>query len=302
MLNVLINPILPVFAIFFIGYLSGKLGWTSNDDARVLNRFAMTVLLPIFIFSAMAHAPVETLELGPLLVYAAVEAALYAAGYLIARKVFARGPREALLLGFCGVFANNAYYGLPLATMLYGESGTLPVLSVVLLDSTFIFGCTMIALEVMEGRGAGAGLTKVVGRVLRLPLVWALALGAAFGIANAPLPAPLETFTSFVGNAASPVALFAMGVVLSATSLVPEPVVYWVTAVKVIIFPLALFTAIAVFAPSSPNAPLFVLAGSGPSGAMAFSMALLYSVRTDAIMQATVVTSVLTLFTLAYLA
>lgn len=48
--------------------------------------------------------------------------------------------------------------------------------------------------------------------------------------------------------------------------------------------------------------PLYILASAGPSGVMAFSLALLYSVRTDAIMQVTVWTSVLTLATLAFLA
>jgi malonate transporter len=57
-----------------------------------------------------------------------------------------------------------------------------------------------------------------------------------------------------------------------------------------------------VFAPDSGWRDLFVLNAAGPSGAMAFALALLYHVRTDCIAPVIVWTSVLSLFTLALLA
>lgn len=60
--------------------------------------------------------------------------------------------------------------------------------------------------------------------------------------------------------------------------------------------------ALAVMSPGNDWAPLFVLNAAGPSGAMAFALALLYKVRTDAIAPVIIWTSVLSLFSLAWLA
>lgn len=302
MLSVLIDPILPVFAILFIGFFAGRLGKMSDDEARVLNRFAMTLLLPVFVFRAVAFAPITDFNLAALALYASAQTVLYTIGYLIARKAFHLGISESLLLGFCGVFANNAYYILPIAKFLYGDTGTLPVASIVIMDAILIFGGTMVALEARKGLDAGAGFALVAVRIAKLPLIWALVLGFGFSAGGVAIPGPIDTFTAFVGNAASPIALFAMGVILSATSLKPEPVVYVISAIKGVIFPATIAFLFYTLLPPAVTLPLFVLASAGPAGVMAFSLALLYSVRTDAIMQVTVWTSILTLVSLAFLA
>jgi len=302
MLSVLIDPILPVFAILFIGFFAGRLGKMSDDEARVLNRFAMTLLLPVFVFRAVAFAPITDFNLAALALYASAQAVLYTIGYLIARKAFHLGISESLLLGFCGVFANNAYYILPIAKFLYGDTGTLAVASIVIMDAILVFGGTMVALEARKGLDAGAGFALVAERIAKLPLIWALVLGFGFSAGGVAIPGPIDTFTAFVGNAASPIALFAMGVILSATSLKPEPVVYVISAIKGVIFPATIAFLLYTLLPPAVTLPLFVLASAGPAGVMAFSLALLYSVRTDAIMQVTVWTSILTLVSLAFLA
>ncbi|MEM1389196.1 MAG: AEC family transporter [Pseudomonadota bacterium] len=300
MLRALADPILPVFAIMAIGYLGGRTARITADEARLINRFAMTVLLPIFVFRAMALAPWELFDPAALLSYASAQAVIYALGYWIIRRGFGMPRAEALLLAFCGVFANNAYYGLPIAQFLFGVEAAFPVTAVVILDATLAFGGTMIALEVMAGRDAGAGLGVVLRQIAKLPLIWALAAGIGFGTAGLPLTGSLDTFTAFVGQAASPVALFALGVILAATPLQPEPVTFLVSTVKIIVLPLVVWAILTVTAPGEGKM-LYVFAAAGPAGAMGASMALLYGVRTVAIMQVTILTSVLTLFSLAYL-
>lgn len=76
----------------------------------------MTVLLPIFVFRAVALAPITDFNLAALARYATAQGVLYTLGLLIARKVFCLGVSESLLLGFCGVIGNSAYYVLPAPT------------------------------------------------------------------------------------------------------------------------------------------------------------------------------------------
>ena len=112
-LTVLLNPILPVFAIMAGGFIAGRARWVSLEDAQVINRFAMTVLLPIFVFNLIATAPMARFPLGEVALYAAVEVVIFTCAFLLARYAFRRESAESVLLAFCCIFVNNALYVLP---------------------------------------------------------------------------------------------------------------------------------------------------------------------------------------------
>lgn len=303
-LKVLTNPILPVFAIMAGGFFAGRRGWTTLDEARTINRFAMTVLLPIFIFRLIATAPISQFPLVEVLTYAATEAVVFALSFTLARFVFARDLAESVLLAFGCIFVNNALYGLPIAILLYGEDGVMPLTAVVTLDSVITFAAVMVALQwIAHGR---AQPRAIAGALLRTPLIWGIAGGLIVGLSQIQLPGPIDTFVAFNGVAAAPVALFALGVVLSQTRFAADPTVAAFCAVKLLVFPgvlWALFTATGQFDDAIwAENKQFLLAGAGPAGAMAFSLALLHNVRADAIAQVVVWTSVLSLISLALLA
>lgn len=299
-LSVLIDPILAVFAILAFGFALGRWKVTDLAAATVLNRFAMTVLLPIYVFDVIARAPIGMFNFAPLAIYATVEALVFAFGYGLARHAFGRDKDEAILLGLTGIFVNNALYILPISLLLYGPEGTLPITAIVTLDSIVVFGCAMVALQTL--RMGGAAPLATLSSILRMPLVIGLAAGILVGSLALPLPPSVVTFTSFNGAAAGPVALFALGVALSQTQFTRSTLVVGFSAIKLLLFPLAVWGAMSLALPPGSVPPQFLLSAAGPSGAMAFSLAMLYGVRTDAIAQIIVWTSALSLFSLAVLA
>ena len=131
-------------------------------------------------------------------------------------------------------------------------------------------------------------------------LVTILIVGLVAGLAQVDMPGPVDTFIDFNGAAAPPIALFALGVVLSKTRMSADPVVLTVGAIKMLAFPALIWVVFAAVSPGwTPQSQQFILAAAGPAGAMAFSMALLYDVRADRIAQIIVGTSALTLLSLA---
>ena len=96
--------------------------------------------------------------------------------------------------------------------------------------------------------------------------------------------------------------VFALGVVLSSHSVKPTKVVAGISALKLFGLPILVFAAFETLSADNPWADLFTLTASGPAGAMAFSLALLYGVRTDRIAAIIIWTSVLSLISLSYLA
>ncbi|MBL4646827.1 MAG: AEC family transporter [Rhizobiales bacterium] len=299
-LQVLMDPILPVFAIMAFGFAMGRMGKTSVEDARLLNRTAMAVFLPVLIFGLIANAPIKTFSVTPILIYALSQIVVFTIGFMLAYRLFKREAGEALLLGFGGVFVNNALYILPISVLLYGEDSVLPITSIITLDAIFAFSGAIIALQIINlGK---VTLPTVAFSLVKSPLLQAIFVGAIIGFLGINIPAPIQTFINFTGSAAAPVALFALGVVMSQTQLRPTKVVITFTMIKLLVFPAIIWLGLEIFATNDPGRNLFLLGSAGPAGAMSFSLAMLHNIRTDAIAQIIIWTSILTLISLAILA
>lgn len=299
-LATLLDPILPVFAIAAVGFAMGRAGFMAVAEARTLNRVVMSVFVPILLFGLTSRAPIDAFRPVPLLIYFAAEMSMLAAGFALARAVFRLSTPESFLLAFGAIFTNTVFYVLPLSLLIHGEAAAVPVASIVLLDSTLVFALAIITTQVLTNRTAK--LAETVGVILRNPIIIAIVLGFAVNLAGLALPAPLDTFIDFNGAATSPLALFALGVVMSATALRVDGVVAAFCTMKMLVFPLAVFSGLQALAPGEPGNELFVFVAAGPAGTMAFNLALLHHVPHEAIGRLVIITSVLTLISLAVLA
>ena len=299
-INVLSDPILPVFAIMAVGFLMGRAAIITVDDARVVNRFAMTILMPILGFDLIANAPIHTFSLTPLLIYAGGQLIVFTIGYLIASQVFKFDQAQAVLLAFCSVFPNTVLYILPIAKLLYGPDQILPITTIITWDTSITFGAAIIALQMIDlGKVAPIKVAKTLGKN---PLLISMVAGLVFSLARIEIPSSVQTFLDFNGAAAPPVALFALGVVLSQTRFSLDAPVLTFTMIKVIAFPAVIWLGFEILTPDAVGRGQFLLGAAAPAGAMAFTLALLHGVKTDAIAQVIVITSVLTLGSLAILA
>ncbi|KID12477.1 AEC family transporter [Ponticoccus alexandrii] len=300
MLHVLTHDILPVFFMLALGLALGRSKVVSAAEAATLNRVAFLILQPALIFPLIARLDWSSFRVDALAVYAAMEVLVFTLTYQLLRRVFRREAMEAWLLSMATVFVNTLLYIWPISFLIYGEAAALPVTALVAWDSAVSFAFFIISTDLMSGRGAGPG--AAVRRLARNPVLIAIALGLALNIAGLAIPAPFLTAFAFSGAAAAPLTLFALGVILSGHALLPGPVVSTVTAIKLSVFPALVWLALPLTAPPETWQTLFTLTAAGPSGAMAFALAMLYGVRTDAIAPVIVWTSVLSLISLSWLA
>ncbi|MEO0329297.1 MAG: AEC family transporter [Pseudomonadota bacterium] len=300
LIYVLTDPILPVFAIMAIGFVMGRTMIITVDDARVVNRFAMTILMPILGFDLIANAPIYTFSIAPILIYACGQLLVFLIGFYIAANIFKFDSRQAVLLAFCSVFPNTVLYILPISKLLYGADQILPITTIITWDASIAFGAVIIALQMIDlGKVAPSKVAKTLGKN---PLLLSMVAGLFVSLMRIEIPDSIQTFLDFNGAAAPPVALFALGVVLSQTRFTFELPIITFTLVKFIAFPMVIWLGFEIFAPDYLGRGQFLLGAAAPAGAMAFTLALLHGVKTDAIAQVIVITSVITLGSLALLA
>lgn len=300
MLHVLTHDILPVFAMLALGFLLGRISFVSKAEATTANRIAFMVMQPPLILPLIAGLDWSAFRADVLAVYALCQVALFTAAYLVMRRIFRREPLESWLLAMATIFVNTLLYIWPISFLIYGEAAALPVTAIVAWDSAVSFSFFIVTTDLIAGRAPGA--PPAWKRLATNPVLMAILLGLVLNLAAIPLPEPALTAMHFAGQAAAPLTLFALGVILSGQSLRVSPVIATASGLKLLAFPALIWAALSLLQPPETWHDLFTLTAAGPSGAMAFALALLHGVRTDAIAPVIVWTSTLSLISLAWLA
>jgi len=298
-LDVLIDPILPVFAILALGFGLGRSGRVTAEHARIINWVATNIFLPILVLGLVANAPIGQFDFLPLLTYGAAEAVLGAFALWLAFR-FGLGAREAILLAIGCVFVNNAFLVLPISQFLYGADKVDPIIAVITLDTVVLFTAALFALELT--RADRPSPMRALGLIARLPLGQAIVAGLALNLLAVELAEPVQTFLRFNGAAAAPLALLALGIVLADTTVRPDGAVWMFTALKLVALPGLVWAGLWLIAPDGTENGKFLLSAAGPVTTAVFSLALLYDVPTQRIAQILVLTTVMSLVSLALFA
>jgi malonate transporter len=298
-----LNPVLPIFAVLGFGMLFARRGIFDASAASVLNRFVFFIGAPTLLFSLLISAPLAEFEWQVLALYFASEMSIYAAGTALARYAFRREWRESLLLGMTACFVNHVFFVLPMARVLYGDAASAPIAAIIVVDTVLIFALTIVALE-FSAPGVRSR-RKVLTLLVKHPLLQAIAAGLLVNLLGLPLHEGINTFVRFVGAAASPIALFALGIILASTaSRSLDKTALSIVGLKVIAHPLLawlLFSGAATLAnPAWTSTALLVAAG--PCGAMPFVLGLQYKINVTTIARAIGYSTVLSLLTLALMA
>lgn len=300
MLHVLTHDILPVFAMLALGFILGRAGTVSKAEATTINRVAFIILQPALLFPLINGIDWGAFRMDAIVIYALCQALLFAVSFGIARYILRREMIEAWLLAMATIFVNTLLYIWPISVLIYGNGASLPVTGIVAWDSAFSFSFFIITTALLADKGATVG--QSLHRLMKNPVLIAIACGLLTNAIGIHPPDPILTAFHFAGAAAAPLTLFSLGVILSGHAILPNGTVAVMSALKLMAFPALVWAALHIGARPAEWNTLPLLTAAGPSGAMAFALAMLHGVRTDAIAPVIIWTSVLSLVSLAWLA
>lgn len=302
-MHALIDIVLPVFAVVAAGYLCGVRGLLGPDSSDALNRFVYWVALPALLFHSMASVDVALVFNLPFIMAVSGALALtWIIAGLFSRLVFKTDFAESVMHGLNAAYGNSGYMGIPLAITAYGEAAALPAI-ILALVTVLSIGLAIIPIEIARNRNAGLGsiLVTVLKSLATNPMLIAPLAGLAWASTNIALPTPIVTFTTLLGNAAGPCALFAIGLFLVGKPMAEGAgEVISMTLAKLILHPA--LTALAIYWLIPQTDPLWIkiaiLSTALPIGAGTFVLAQahdLYVRRTSTAIMATTVLAVVTI-------
>jgi hypothetical protein len=247
--------LLPVFGLIFAGFACRKRNLLGPAAASELNRFVVWLALPALLFDSMAHATWQELDQPAFIATFSLACAVVFVLILAARLMSGRHLADASVDAIAGSYPNTGYIGFPLLMIVFGRASLTPTTIATILVACVLFSIAIILIEVglqTERAPHRLGL-KVVGALVRNPLIVSPIVGVLFSAAHVTMPASAETFLKLLGGAASPCALVSLGLflaekrpsgttqrealMLTATKLIVQPALTWWLAARVFTLP-----------------------------------------------------------------
>jgi malonate transporter len=302
----IVNSVVPLFAVIFLGYFAGRARFLGEAGIKGLGAFVFNFAIPPHVFRLMAETELDRItEWGFLGGYFLAQAAVFTIGATLGRTVFGMRTAEVTIQAFGSAFSNGVMLALPLLLWLYGDAGGVPALLIITLD-VIVFSSVTMLLELAR-HGGGAGNWRILARVARSvalnPIIMATALGILVSLSGFALPQVIAQTLSFLGQAAAPSALFALGASLSLRqiggSLGPAAAMI---AAKLFVHPALAWVAFAYLLDLDP---LWINAGvifaACPVGLNVYVFAQHYEVAIETASSAILISTGLALLTIAAL-
>lgn len=213
--------ILPLAVIIITGNLLRARGFYDAKDISVLSKTLYWVILPPLLFRTTYVSGRELLT-QPNLFFATTFCyivTIAVAWYAGARFVHKGNRKRYALSAMASMRSNNMYIGLPVVHLAMGETG-FRYASIYIAVSMIVFQLSsLLAGEMaMSGKLSRAGAKKIAVKVLKNPLIISCVAGLAATMAGIPMPKFLDEAMRLMSNAATAVALIALGGTLDFSS------------------------------------------------------------------------------------
>ena len=296
---------MPFFAIIALGYLCCARGLFTEAATQGLNGFVYWIAMPALLFRAMSGIdPIVLLNADFVLAYGLATFVVMGLGWWICRSFFSGSREQAAMNGMNVAYGNAGFLGIPLAFTAFGDAAAAPIMLTVI-ASVVVAGVSVTLIELCRNEEARIGKTiqHSLWVMAKNPLIFAPVLGIIFASTSLDMLEPLARLLSLLGDAASPCALFALGMFM-----VGKPVadnfaeVSLTCALKLLLLPVLCWLVIVSITDMPPlwQGVAMVMAAT-PTGVGSFVVAKqygLYQKRTSSVILLSTVASVPILFLL----
>ena len=244
----LLQTMVPIFGLMALGFTAVRVGLMEQAGVKGLVLFVFNFSIPSLLLTSMV-----ALEFPPdmdwrfLIAFYGASLLVYGGGGLLGRFVFGRSLSEQAIFGMGAAFSNLVLMGIPIVLTALGPEASLPMLLIIGFHSATFMPLTVILIQAGKGSEGSFGqrAARVLADVIRNPIILGIFTGLLLNVTGIEIWPPAAGMLDFLGAAAVPCALFAMGasiagypltgdvapaVVLSSLKLILHPFLVWLIA------------------------------------------------------------------------
>jgi malonate transporter len=249
-MGIVLDIVLPVFALIFVGWLIVRLGWLDEAGLKGLSNYTFYVAFSALLFRAMRGVHLDQLDAGILLAYFSAVAVVWLLVMIIGRVVFGLTFAEQAMMALGGTFTNGVGLGIPLVLATWGNAGLVPLLMIIAVHSALLLSTAAILVEFgRDSEDRGSRRQRLLSSSLaaiRHPVLVAIAAGLAWGMISRDLdwqlPDALEVALKWLADSAIPCGLVGLGASLAMIRLTGDlPQTLVMTICKLVALPFAVW-------------------------------------------------------------
>lgn len=295
--NLALSVVVPMLVYMLTGGIITKCGLFKPEQFRSLNALLFKVFIPLSLFFNVYSVDLRSVIVPNIFLFCAlgvIVAVLLA--YLVIRPLVKGSIDRATVVQ--GVYRSNfVLFGITIAQSLCDADG---VALVSALSAVVIPMFNVIAVILFEvSKGGKVKPAKLILNIFKNPLVQAGILGAVFSLLRIQLPALLASPLKTLGGIATPVALVALGGILSFNSVVAHRKLLVMSVLGRLIFVPVLAVAAAILMGFRGNELIAVMAVfASPTAVSSAPMAQAMGGNGDLAGEIVVMTSAFCIFTI----
>ncbi|HEY6612574.1 MAG TPA: AEC family transporter [Pseudomonas sp.] len=204
----------PIFILIALGFLSVRGGLIDRGQIRGLGAFVINFALPALVLRALSERSIGEVLDGPyLLAYTLASLAVFAGGLAVARWLRGQDLSASAILAMGMSVPNSGFIGYPIVAMVLGPTAALAMALGMLVENLVMIPLALALAEIGQQSGAsGRALARETAlRLLRNPMISAIALGLLLSLLELRLPPLLFRVVDMLASASAPLALFVIG-------------------------------------------------------------------------------------------
>ena len=228
--KVLFNQVIIMFILMAVGYVAYRKKWITDQGTKDIGKLLLNIAIPIVVISNfyIEKTAEKTMDLLSSLLFSALSLAV---AILASALLFHKQDRIG---EFASAFSNAGFIGIPLVQATFG-SGAVFYISMMIVLVNFL-QWTYGVYTITDDRSV-----MDVKKVMKNPLVLAVAIGLLLYFSQLPLPAIVTTVFSTISGINTPLAMFSSGVYLAQSNLwemIKKKQVYLVSLSRLVLVPL----------------------------------------------------------------
>ena len=230
----------PIFGVVALGWGATRMRMMSASSLDALGAFSFRFALPALVFRLIAVQPLNRafdpaffagyLTSGSLLFFIVLGLGWYPKRDRLA-SVAARATTSTV--------SNVGFLGPPIVLTFFGERGAGTLAMAILAEVMLLMSLGAALMGASSEAGSKGFGSLLLRNTVFNPVIAAIALGGIAAVLNQPLPQPFDRFLSFLGAAAGPTALFALGGALALQRIdrATSSVAAGISVAKLIVYP-----------------------------------------------------------------
>lgn len=275
MSHIILYAIVPILVVMLAGYISGKKGVFSGNDAKKFNKVVLDYALPAALFVSIVQADREMLakDIKLTLVSLIVIMAIFMLVYFIYKYCFKKNTgADAAVMALISGSPTIGFLGFAVLEPIFG---TTPSVALVVAIVGIVVNAVGIPVGLSLLNASDEQMAKHPGQpkpsawkpvihALEQPVAWAPILAVILVVCGLKWPAYLSPSFNLIAKANASMAVFAAGITLSAVKVTINWQAILGSILKMIVMPAALLIVGLLVHMDPMNLKMLVVAGTLP--------------------------------------